>query len=208
MSAGSADRVAAEIAGSIIAAGRCVAARGWVPATSGNISQRIDLATLAMTAAGADKGDLAPDQIVAAPIYGPVAAGVSAEVALHQTIYKLHADVGAILHLHSVASTLVSRRFGGSGQVIFEGYELLKAFPGIQTHDVSIRIPIFANSQDIAAQAEHLERRASQYPRSPGFLIAGHGLYAWGATMADALRHAEAFDFLFNCQLVPGGYAL
>ncbi len=45
----------------------------------------------------------------------------------------------------------------------------------------------------------------ADYPLSPGFLIAGHGLYAWGATMTDALRHTEAFDFLFACALTPGG---
>lgn len=208
MSADTADSVAAEIAGSIILAGRRVAAKGWVPATSGNISQRIDLATMAITVSGADKGELAAEHVMAAPIYGAAPPGASAETGLHQVAYRLHADVGAVIHVHSLAATLVSRRFAGSGEVIFEGYELLKAFAGIQTHDVSMRIPIYANSQDIPALAERVERRSSQYPRSPGFLIAGHGLYAWGSTMADAMRHAEAFDFLFSCQLVPGGYAL
>lgn len=200
--------VPAEIAGSIIAAGRRIAAKGWVPATSGNISERIDLATVAITVSGVDKGELAPEHIMTAPIYGAPPPGASAETGLHQLAYRLHADIGAVIHIHSLAATLVSRRFAGSGEVIFEGYELLKAFAGVKTHDVSIRIPIFANSQDIPALAEKVERRAAQYPKSPGFLIAGHGLYAWGETMADALRHAEAFDFLFNCQLVPGGYAI
>ena len=34
-----------------------------------------------------------------------------------------------------------------------------------------------------------------------GYLIAGHGLYAWGRDMAETLRHLEAFDFLFECEL-------
>lgn len=208
MDAGTTDGVAAEIAGSMIAAGRRVAAKGWVPATSGNISQRIDLATMAITASGVDKGELTAEDVMRAAIYEPPPPGASAETGLHQLAYRMHADIGAVIHIHSLAATLVSRRFAGSGEVIFEGYELLKAFAEIKTHDVSIRIPIYANSQDIPALAEKIERRTAQYPRSPGFLIAGHGLYAWGATMADALRHAEAFDFLFSCQLVPGGYAI
>lgn len=208
MDAETTHEVAAEIADSIIATGSRIAAKGWVPATSGNISQRIDLATMAITVSGVDKGELTPWDVMPAPIYGAPPPGASAETGLHQLVYRLHADIGAVIHIHSLAATLVSRRFAGSGEVIFEGYELLKAFAGIKTHDISIRIPIYANSQDIPALAEKVERRTSQYPRSPGFLIAGHGLYAWGATMADALRHAEAFDFLFSCQLVPGGYAL
>jgi methylthioribulose-1-phosphate dehydratase len=34
-----------------------------------------------------------------------------------------------------------------------------------------------------------------------GFLIDGHGLYAWGASIGDAMRHLEAFDFLLGCEL-------
>ena len=34
--------------------------------------------------------------------------------------------------------------------------------------------------------------------------IAGHGLYAWGRSMAEARRHVEAFDFLLACELEKG----
>ena len=34
-----------------------------------------------------------------------------------------------------------------------------------------------------------------------GYLIDGHGLYAWGRTMAEARRHLEAFEFLFASEL-------
>ncbi len=32
-----------------------------------------------------------------------------------------------------------------------------------------------------------------------GFLIAGHGLYAWGRDVAEARRHVEGFEFLCEC---------
>jgi methylthioribulose-1-phosphate dehydratase len=35
----------------------------------------------------------------------------------------------------------------------------------------------------------------------PGYLIAGHGLYTWGASVAETMRHLEAFEFLFQCEL-------
>jgi methylthioribulose-1-phosphate dehydratase len=34
-----------------------------------------------------------------------------------------------------------------------------------------------------------------------GYLIEGHGLYAWGRDMAEARRHLDAFEFLINCEL-------
>lgn len=200
--------VPAEIAQEIIAAGRRVASRGWVPATSGNLSRRLSWEMLAVTGSGMDKGELTETDILPAPIYGAAPAGTSAETGLHQMVYRLHPEAGAVIHIHSQSSTIVSRRFAGAGEVVFEGYEILKAFAGIKTHDITIRIPVYANSQDIGLLAEKVERRSDHYPLSPGFLIAGHGLYTWGVTMPDALRHAETFDFLFGCQLVPGGYAL
>ena len=31
-----------------------------------------------------------------------------------------------------------------------------------------------------------------------GFLLAGHGLYTWGKTIAEAKRHIEVLEFLFE----------
>jgi len=35
-------------------------------------------------------------------------------------------------------------------------------------------------------------------PLSHGFLLAGHGLYAWGKDVAEARRHIEIFEFLLE----------
>ena len=35
--------------------------------------------------------------------------------------------------------------------------------------------------------------------KAPGFLIAGHGLYAWGRNIDEARRHVEGLEFLFEC---------
>jgi methylthioribulose-1-phosphate dehydratase len=34
-----------------------------------------------------------------------------------------------------------------------------------------------------------------------GYLIEGHGLYAWGRDVAETQRHVEAFEFLLDCEL-------
>ena len=49
----------------------------------------------------------------------------------------------------------------------------------------------------LAAQVEHLLDRGPMW----GYLIDGHGLYAWGHDMHDARRHLDAFEFLLACEL-------
>ena len=72
---------------------------------------------------------------------------------------------------------------------------------GVRTHASTVDIPIFANDQDMVALAERVEARLGTDAPVPGFLLAGHGIYAWGATAADARRHVEGLEFLLACHL-------
>jgi methylthioribulose-1-phosphate dehydratase len=123
----------------------------------------------------------------------------SAETLLHVQVYRHFPEVRVVLHPHSVNATLLSRLH--SRHVLLQDYELLKAFPGVDTHACEVVVPNFANDQDIGRLAEevaaYMESNAPVY----GYLIAGHGFYTWGETVDDALRHVEAFEFLFECEL-------
>ena len=124
----------------------------------------------------------------------------SAETLLHTQLYRRFPEIGCVLHTHSHAQTVASRLYAGQGHVRLEGYELLKAFHGNDTHEAEIQIPVFANTQDmhtLAAQVDALLDRQCMW----GYLIDGHGLYAWGQDMAEARRHLEAFEFLLECEL-------
>jgi len=191
----------ADAVGAVIDAGRFSAARGWVPATSGNFSARGQDGRIIITASGVDKGALTPADVLEIALDAPPPAGSSAETGLHLALYRRHPAVGAIVHIHSAHATVLSRRHGAAGEILLEGYELLKAFAGIRTHATRLSVPIFENSQDIATLADEVDRRLDAGIEAPGYLLAGHGLYAWGTTMRDALRHAEAFEFLFGCEL-------
>jgi methylthioribulose-1-phosphate dehydratase len=186
-----------EAAEELAAAGRDFAARGWVPATGGNFSRRLDEHTMAVTLSGRDKGALTAVDFVAMNIDSPPPKGVSAEAPLHALMYRRRPGIGAVLHVHSVSTTLASLEF--TGAVALEGYEMLKAFAGIETHATRFEVPIFPNDQDIPALSRRVEARLA--PEMVGYLIAGHGLYTWGANVAEARRHVEAFDFLFTCEL-------
>ena len=50
-----------------------------------------------------------------------------------------------------------------------------------------------------------VETRLKDGPQPPGYLIAGHGLYVWGANVKETIRHMEAFDFLLTVQMHEEG---
>jgi methylthioribulose-1-phosphate dehydratase len=192
--------------GEIIKAGRFLNERGWVPATSSNFSARLSDGSIALTVSGFHKGDLSEEAIMRVDALGePLEVGKrpSAETLLHTALYQRFPDVGAVLHTHSVNATVLSRI--NEGQLVFEDYELLKAFSGVSTHETGIIVPIFPNDQDIPRLSTEVEAYMDSHPPIHGYLIAGHGLYTWGQTMAEALRHIEAFEFLFQCELTMQG---
>jgi len=183
-------------------AGRVLHAQGWVPATSGNFSARVDDQSMAITVSGRHKGRLEADDIMRADFQGrPLTEGKrsSAETLLHAMLYARDPAIGAVLHTHSVNATLLSR--GREGELMLEDYELLKAFAGVETHATRLVVPIFANDQDIDRLATKVATYFTQHPPVHGYLIAGHGLYTWGRDIPETLRHIEAFEFLFACEL-------
>jgi methylthioribulose-1-phosphate dehydratase len=189
-------------ADALVEAGHLLHARGWVPATSGNFSSRINDEQMAITASGWHKGDLSREGILRADLDGnPLEAGKrpSAETLLHCQLYNKSSDIGAVLHTHSMNATLVSRLC--DGELVLEDYELLKAFDGITTHAYRMVIPVFPNDQDIARLADRVEAWMDGHPAIQGYLIAGHGLYTWGRDLREALHYLEAFDFLFACEI-------
>jgi methylthioribulose-1-phosphate dehydratase len=124
----------------------------------------------------------------------------SAETGLHVQIYRRFAEAQCVLHPHSVNATLLSQLHRDS--LVLEDYELLKAFEGIDTHACRVPVPIFDNDQDIPRLAARVEDWMNHSAvRLHGYLIRRHGFYTWGRSVDDALRHVEAFEFLFECEL-------
>ncbi|HEX3468548.1 MAG TPA: methylthioribulose 1-phosphate dehydratase [Candidatus Elarobacter sp.] len=184
----------------IAAFGRVAASRGWVPATAGNFSRRIDEFRAAVTRSGIDKGAIGLGDVAVLALDDPIPPGVSAETPIHLRLYRDGPAIGAVFHIHSVAATVLSRLDERAGAVRTEGYEMHKAL-GLTTHESAVEIPVLPNAQDTVALADEIARRIGPNTAVPGFLLAGHGLYAWGATAADARRHVEALEFLLACHL-------
>lgn len=197
------DQIPNELAAALLAVAARCHARGWALATSGNFSARLGPDSFAITASGRDKGALAPDDLLAVDLDGrPMRGGKpSAEAALHAALYRRWPEVGAVVHTHSVAATVLSRAHAARGALLLAGYEMQKAIAGVTTHEATVRVPIFANDQDVPRLAREVDAALDAGEIVPGYLIAGHGLYTWGADVAEAGRHVEGLEFLLECAL-------
>jgi methylthioribulose-1-phosphate dehydratase len=177
--------------------------KGFAPATSSNYSFRLPgEPNIHISSSGIDKGSFAEEHLMQVDLSGqPIndSRKPSAETLLHTMIYNRLPEVGCVLHTHTIYNTVLSALFEEKRNLRLEGFEVLKGLSGIRTHDAFVDVPIFANSQDIAALAKEIEAYWSDHPDMKGFLLAGHGLYTWGENIAETKRHIEVFEFLFEC---------
>ena len=190
------------VTAALIAIGHRFYARGWVMGTSGNFSSVLQRSPerLAITASSAHKGTLSANQILEVDGEGEVRRGKgkpSAETALHLEIVRVR-GAGAVLHTHSVWSTILSGLHESAGGFAIEGYEMLKGLKGVTTHLRREWVPVIANDQDMTALAGRVRTVLVERPDAHAFLLGSHGLYTWGATLAEAERHVEILEFLFE----------
>lgn len=180
--------------------------RGWSVGTSSNYSVVLSREPLELlvTASGKDKGRLTRGDFVRVAANGrPTVEGQpksSAETLLH-VVAAQQPGVGAVLHTHSIWSTLLSDFFHPQGGFEITGYEMLKGLEGVGSHEHAGWVEIFENTQDIPALAEQVRERMldAADPLQHGYLIRRHGLYTWGRDLDEARRHVEIFEFLFEC---------
>lgn len=184
-------------------AGREFHRRGWTLGTSGNFSILLARRPLriCVTASGIDKGTIDETNFLELDDDAEILQGFgkpSAETLIHLTIYRFMPRARSILHTHSVWGTILSDVFFERGAIEIEGYEMLKGLAGVQTHEHKEVVPIVENSQDYIALAHVIENVIRDAHGLHGIYLRRHGLYTWGDTAAEARRHVEIFEFLFE----------
>ena len=194
-----------DAARTIVATGRWLDGKGWAPATSGNYSCRLDDGSFAVTVSGRHKGRLTVDDVMRVDSAGTSLDGKrpSAETALHLAIYRMFPDVGAVLHSHSPTAVALTRAYPDLAEWQFTGHEMLKALPGIKTHDTRVTLPIVDNSQDMGVIWDAVSPVLGAVP---AYLIRSHGLYGWGTDMAEAERVIEAIEWLIMAELAEAQF--
>ncbi len=170
---------------------------GFMACTAGNISALLEREPLvvAMSPSGVDKGNLKTTDFIR---IGPEAKALppdgrkpSDEALLHMRLYQ-QTGCQAVCHGHPPHAVALS--LGGGAGIDFSGIEMQKAFAGTATHACSRVLPIVENSQDMEELAAMVI--AARRSEVPAVLVRGHGIYAWGRTVAEAGRHLETCEWL------------
>ncbi|GGX64899.1 methylthioribulose 1-phosphate dehydratase [Streptomyces hiroshimensis] len=192
-----------EEAGAVLAAEAArFASFGWMRGTSGNLSVVTGRGPLrlAVTASGLDKGELTAADVVLVDGEGAAVRGgrPSAEAALHARVVRL-TGAGAVVHVHTVASVAMSRRRPGG--IVLKDLEMLKGI-GLPAHGREAVLPVIGNSQDMRVLGDRLE--AAREPGMPAVVVAGHGLYVWGADPREARHRTEVVEWLLELELLEG----
>jgi methylthioribulose-1-phosphate dehydratase len=180
---------------------------GWSPATSTNYSFKNseNPISICISQSGVDKSKFGTEHFMLIDAEGRPSNDFahlrsSAETFLHTVLYQENPEIEVILHTHSVYATILSQKYLSDGFLLLENYEVLKGLGNIKTHEVSVKVPIFENTQDIAALSEVFRSLYRKMPDMQGYLIAGHGLYTWGKNFEIAKRQLEVFEFLLECE--------
>ncbi|MGM7645899.1 S-methyl-5-thioribose-1-phosphate isomerase [Nocardia sp. JW2] len=195
---------ASDMAGRALAAvARQLYERGWMPGTAGNISVRSGSDDALITASGLSKGELTERDAVRVrvadtTVYPGQDRKPSAETSIHTAVYRTR-DAGAVVHVHSPFATALATTARPGDTVRVSGYELIKGF-GLDDPS-TVYVPVFANWPDVARIGADIEYYLRENPgAAPILFITGHGITAWGDTLAQARDRAECLEAL--CELI------
>lgn len=177
--------------------------KGWCEATSTNISVRHGDAIIISKSGGAKEsyGDsdflrlpLSDDPFD--PQRGAHEGRPSAETPLHLALYRKFPSVGAVIHTHSLACTLLSELSPASRQLELPALEMAKGIRGVMDHRQQLELPVFPNSQDMKAVSDEVIAYQNRGAIAYGLILRGHGLYAYGRDLDEAKRHVETYEYL------------
>jgi L-fuculose-phosphate aldolase len=99
--------------------GRWMYARGYVVASEGNLSVRLDKHRILVTPSGRCKGRMAPADLLVTDLSGEVLIGTgrpSSEILMHLLYYRTRPEVRAICHAHPPTAT----GFAAAGRALEE----------------------------------------------------------------------------------------
>ena len=165
----------------LIEVGKDLRADGLVTSHGGNVSERRSRGGALISATGAMLGRLTDDLLVAVDGNGQPrdadAPAPSSDTAVHLAIYEACADAGAVLHAHPVHAVALAFARDAIEPANLEGRLFLGSVPVLDVEWESSAQPV------AEALREH-----------PIVVVRGHGSYARGTDVWDALRVTSSLE--------------
>lgn len=174
----------------------CAWQKDLISGFSGNASMRLANGNLLLTAKGAAKGRLLPAQICLATPEGKLLAGpaASSEAGMHYALYAARPDCGAILHTHPPYMLALAMR-----SAAMDDFLKLPLFEADIFRKKLALAPALPPGTDDLARAV---ADAAQSSEISAVWMSGHGLCAFGATLAETLALTEEYEHLARIALL------
>ncbi len=178
--------------GDIVRCGLLLHSSGFIAATDGNISVRLDDERVLVTPTGMSKGMMKASDLVIVDMEGRKLKGkreVTSEIGMHLLIYRMRPDINAVVHAHPRTATgfaaaglalnqpLVCEVVIGLGQIPLAPY----GTPG---------------TPELAQTLEPL------IPDFDAILMANHGVVTYGADLQSAYMKMETVEHFAQITLV------
>lgn len=182
----------AEHRGDVCAAGAWLYRRGFVVATDGNLSLRLDDNRVLTSPTGMSKGMLEPADLVVTDLEGRRLEGrfePSSELAMHLTIYRRRPDVRAICHAHPPVAT----GYAAAGVVLDKA---LLAECILDLECIPVAPYATPGTPDLGSALEPLVDRYN------AILLANHGVVTFGPDLLTAFFRMETTEHIARVTLV------
>lgn len=172
--------------------GRMLHSNGFVAATDGNLSVRLDDERLLVTPTYMSKGRMKPSDLVIVDYDGNRLAGkrnVSSEIGMHLLIYRLRPDVRGVVHAHPPTAT----GFAASGMALNRPL-VCEVIVGLG--EIPLARYGTPGTPELAAALEPL------VPDHDAILMANHGVVTYGSTLENAYMKMETVEHFAHIALV------
>ncbi len=179
-----------QIIQAMIDVGRRMYEKGFVAATSGNISARLDEERYLLTRSGVCKGDMTESDLVVCDAEGRSTTEhrVTSEVLLHLTAYRLRPDVNAVIHAHPPATVALSLAGVSLGKALLP--EVVMTLGEVPT------APFAPPSSPESAEAIR-----GLIPNHDAIILDRHGSLTVGRDLWEACHNLERLEFAARATL-------
>ncbi len=181
-----------ELRSEIVRIGRLLAAKDFAPATSGNVSARLDEKTFLITPTGVYKGEMKPEEILIVSADGKRRRGrgkPTSEIDMHLAIYEIRPEAEAVVHAHPPTAT----GFACAGIPLDQ--PLASEF--VQALGCA---PLAAYATPGTRELSESLRKLAK--RHDAILLANHGVVTFGASLANAFGKMDVVEHFARVALV------
>jgi len=176
----------------IVRFGRLLHQKGYVAATDGNLTVRLDSNRVLATPTAISKGMMEPEDMVVVDLQACRISGqrpVSSEIGMHLLIYRMRPDVKGVVHAHPVTAT-------GYAAAGLELNQALVSELVLALGSVPLARYATPGTSDLAKALEPL------IPHYDAILMANHGVVSYGDSLLQAYMKMETVEHYAQIALV------